>query len=85
MNQIGFFYPAGIRSCANFDDAITAKTGNMRFALDNYRRFISMFGSVVLSIDKDLFEDVISKIKAAKRIKQDSSLHVNDLKEIVKR
>lgn len=64
---------------------IAEKTGNMRFALDNYRRFISMFGSVVLSIDKDLFENVITKVKASKRIKQDSSLHVNDLKEIVKK
>ncbi|KAA3632479.1 MAG: pyruvate, phosphate dikinase, partial [Calditrichaeota bacterium] len=61
------------------------KTGNMRFALDNYRRFISMFGNVVLSIDKDLFEQVISKKKSEKRIKQDSSLQVNDLKDIVKK
>ena len=61
------------------------KTGNMRFALDNYRRFISMFGNVVLSIDKDLFEQIISKKKTEKRIKQDSSLQVNDLKDIIKK
>lgn len=61
------------------------KTGNMRFALDNFRRFIQMFGNVVLSIDKELFETVISKKKTERRIKQDSSLQVNDLKEIVKK
>ncbi len=66
-------------------EALAKETGNMRFALDNYRRFISMFGNVVLGIDKDVFEDVITKKKKDRRIKQDSSLQVNDLKEIVKR
>jgi len=66
-------------------EGLGKKTGNMRFALDNYRRFISMFGNVVLSIDKDLFESVITKKKAERRIRQDSSLQVNDLKDIVKR
>ncbi len=61
------------------------KTGNLRFALDNYRRFISMFGNVVLSIDKDLFENIITKKKAERRVRQDSSLQVNDLKDIVKK
>jgi len=64
---------------------IAEKTGNMWFALDNYRRFISMFGNVVLGIDKDKFEEVITKLKKDRRIKQDSSLQVNDLKEIVKK
>jgi len=60
-------------------------TGNLRFALDNYRRFIGMFGNVVLGIDKDIFEKVITKKKEERRIKQDSSLQVNDLKDIVKK
>ncbi|MFZ5980940.1 MAG: pyruvate, phosphate dikinase, partial [Candidatus Zixiibacteriota bacterium] len=64
---------------------IAEKTGNMWFALDNYRRFIAMFGNVVLGIDKDKFEEVITKLKKDRRIKQDSSLQVNDLKEIVKK
>ena len=64
---------------------IAEKTDNMRFALDNYRRFISMFGNVVLGIDKDLFEGVITKHKKDRRIKQDSSLQENDLKDIVKK
>lgn len=66
-------------------NGLAAISGNMRFALDNYRRFIAMFGNVVLGIDKDVFESVITKTKAERRIKQDSSLQVNDLKNIVKR
>jgi len=64
---------------------VAEKTGNERFALDNYRRFIQMFGNVVLGIDKDLFEDVITKTKKDRRIKQDSSLQATDLKNIVKK
>ena len=66
-------------------EGLGVKTDNMRFALDNYRRFIQMFGNVVLSIDKELFESVITKKKTDRRIKQDSSLQVNDLKEIIKK
>ncbi len=63
---------------------LAEKTGNERFALDNYRRLIAMFGNVVMGIDKDEFEHVISKRKEERRIKQDSSLQENDLKEIIK-
>jgi pyruvate,orthophosphate dikinase len=66
-------------------EGLARKTGSMRFALDNYRRFIAMFGNVVLGLDKDLFEEVITKKKQERRIKQDSSLQVNDLKDIVKK
>ena len=66
-------------------EALSAKTGSQRFALDVYRRFISMFGNVVLGIDKDLFESVITKKKKDRRIKQDSSLQEADLKDIIKR
>ncbi len=66
-------------------EGLGKKTGNLRFALDNYRRFISMFGNVVLSIDKDLFESVITKKKSERRVRQDSSLQINDLKDIIKK
>ncbi len=66
-------------------EGLAAKTGDMRFALDNYRRFIAMFGNVVLGIDKELFENVITKMKAERRVKQDSSLQENDLKAIIKK
>ncbi|MCB2231370.1 pyruvate, phosphate dikinase [bacterium] len=66
-------------------EGLAKKTGNTRFALDNYRRFIQMFGNVVLGIDKDTFEEVITKLKKDRRIKQDSSLQENDLREIIKK
>ncbi len=59
------------------------KTGDGRFVYDNYRRFISMFGNVVLGIDKDVFESVIQKKKKEKKIRHDSSLQVRDLEDIV--
>jgi pyruvate,orthophosphate dikinase len=64
---------------------LAEKTGNERFALDNYRRFIQMFGNVVLGIDKDMFEEVITRKKKDKRIRQDSSLQPTDLKDIIKK
>jgi len=59
------------------------KTGDARFVYDNYRRFISMFGNVVLGIDKDVFEQVIQKKKKEKKIRHDSSLQIKDLEDIV--
>lgn len=67
---------------ANLESFIN-KTGDARFAYDCYRRFISMFGNVVLGIDKELFEVVIHKKKKEKKIRQDSSLQVKDLQDIV--
>lgn len=61
------------------------KTGNMRFALDNYRRFIEMFGEVVMGIDKEQFDEIIQKKKLERRIRQDSSLQEGDLKDIIKK
>ncbi len=64
-------------------DGFIEKTGDSRFGYDNYRRFISMFGNVVLGIDKDVFEQVIHKKKKEKKIRHDSSLQVKDLQDIV--
>ena len=66
-------------------EGIAGKSGNMRFALDNYRRFIQMFGDVVLGIERDAFEAVIQKKKVERRVKHDSSLQVSDLGDIIKR
>ena len=63
---------------------IINKTDNPRFAYDNYRRFIAMFGNVVLGIDKDEFEELIGKKKKQRSIKHDASLSIDDLKDIVK-
>jgi pyruvate,orthophosphate dikinase len=66
-------------------DAIASRTGNDRFAYDIYRRFIQMFGNVVLGIDKEVFESIITKKKKERQIRQDSSLSAEDLKDIVRK
>ncbi|HUU44951.1 MAG TPA: pyruvate, phosphate dikinase [Acidobacteriota bacterium] len=63
--------------------ALIEETDNARFAYDNYRRFIQMFANVVLGIDKDVFEGVITQRKKASRVKRDASLSVDNLKEII--
>jgi pyruvate,orthophosphate dikinase len=59
------------------------KTSNERFAFDSYRRFVQMFGNVVMGLDKSEFEEIIQRKKEAKDIKLDTSLTVEDLKEII--
>ena len=46
--------------------ALAVKTDNPRFAYDSYRRFIQMFGNVVMEIDHDKFESIINSIKEKK-------------------
>lgn len=59
------------------------KTGNERFAYDSYRRFVQMFGDVVMGVDHDLFEEAIEKIKEEKSVKMDTELDADDLKILV--
>ncbi|MFH0702514.1 MAG: pyruvate, phosphate dikinase [bacterium] len=59
-------------------------TDNERFAYDSYRRFLSMFGGVVLEINKNEFETQLDKIKESNGVKLDTELNVNALKEVVK-
>jgi pyruvate,orthophosphate dikinase len=68
------------------DDTIKgliAKSGNERFAWDAYRRFIQMFGNVVMNVEKENFEHIIDKKKEGRGIKLDVELTVEDLKELV--
>jgi pyruvate,orthophosphate dikinase len=70
------------------DDAVEglkARTKNGRFAYDSYRRFIQMFGNVVLEISKDAFEHELDAVKKAKRAKQDTDLNEAALREVVER
>ena len=70
---------------------LAKKTGNERFAWDSYRRFVQMYGDVVLGMkpeDKqqiDPFEAIIEAIKEEKGVELDTQLKVADLKELVKR
>ncbi len=66
-------------------DGLARLTGDERFAYDCYRRFVQMFGNVVLDIDKNQFEEVMEEKKKSRKIKQDSSLQVEDLSDIVKK
>ena len=76
------------------DDAvkgIAAKSGNEWFAWDSYRRFVQMYGDVVLGMkpeskeEIDPFEKIMDDIKDAKGIELDTDFTVDDLKELVKR
>ena len=58
-------------------------TNNERFVNDSYRRLIQMFGSVVLGITDEAFEDVLDEFKKAKGAKVDTDLKAADLKELI--
>lgn len=70
-------------------EGLIAKTGNARFAWDSYRRFVQMFGGVVLGVgalskeDHDPFEEIIDEAKEAKGVELDTDLDVDDLKQMV--
>ncbi len=59
------------------------KTGNPRFVRDSYRRFLQMFGDVVLEVPHHDFEHALQSIKDAKGVKLDTELDVNDLQKVV--
>jgi pyruvate, orthophosphate dikinase len=75
------------------NDAVVAglirKTGNARFAWDSYRRFVQMYGDVVLGMkpanknDIDPFEEIIEHMKESRGVELDTQLSVDDLKELV--
>lgn len=65
-------------------EGLSKATNNARFAYDCYRRFIQMFGDVVLGIDSYKFESILEKAKEIQGVKFDSELTADDLKELVK-
>ena len=60
-------------------------TGNPRFAYDSYRRFISMFGDVVMGVDSQAFEDALTAKKAEVGAKLDTDLSADDLRDLTVR
>ena len=61
------------------------KTGNPRFAYDSYRRFIQMFGDVVMEVEKALFEEILTAEKEKLGIKNDTGLSEDDLKGLIEK
>jgi pyruvate,orthophosphate dikinase len=66
-------------------EGLKARTGNGRFAYDSYRRFIQMYGNVVLEIPKDAFEKKFEEVKEARRAHLDTDLDEDALREVVTR
>jgi pyruvate,orthophosphate dikinase len=64
-------------------DGLARLTGNPRFAYDSYRRFLTMFGNVVLGIPHDKFEQILDQYKEKYGVKLDTELSTEALKEIV--
>jgi pyruvate,orthophosphate dikinase len=64
-------------------EGIIEKTGNPRFAYDIYRRFIDMFGDVVMGCDHEHFEEVIHAAKQKAKVELDNELSAEQLKEVV--
>ena len=68
---------------------LAEKSGNERFAYDSYRRFVQMYGDVVLGMkptnkeDIDPFEEIIQQVKAQRGIKLDNEMSVDELKSLV--
>lgn len=68
---------------------LVKKTNNERFAYDSYRRFVQMYGDVVLGMkpenkeDIDPFEEIIQQVKAERGIKLDNEMSVDELKKLV--
>ena len=71
-------------------EGLARKTGNERFAYDSYRRFVQMYGDVVMGMkpvnkeDIDPFEAIIQKVKAQRGIKLDNEMNVDELKQLVR-
>ena len=66
-------------------EALVKKTGNERFAWDSYRRFIQMFGDVVMGVEHAKFEYILQSVKDENGIHFDNELTVDMLKEVIKR
>ncbi|MEE8564038.1 MAG: pyruvate, phosphate dikinase [Atribacterota bacterium] len=64
---------------------IVEKTKNERFAYDSYRRFMQMFGNVVLGIEHDKFEYLLEELKKELKVQLDTEINCEGLKILVER
>ncbi|CAN5622866.1 pyruvate, phosphate dikinase [soil metagenome] len=63
--------------------ALAAAAGDERFPLDSYRRFVQMYGNVVLGVRGEHFEEILEAKKRARGVKEDTELSADDLRELV--
>ncbi|MBN1556648.1 MAG: pyruvate, phosphate dikinase, partial [Lentisphaerae bacterium] len=66
-------------------DAMITGSGNERFVMDSYRRFIQMFGDVVMGVEHEDFEHELDAVKKKRGVTLDTELTIADLKEVVRR
>ncbi len=66
-------------------EGLAKKSGNERFAYDAYRRFIDMFGDVVMGVDHEHFEEAIHTLKKERGVENDVDLTADDLRVLVDR
>jgi len=66
-------------------EGLAAATGNRRFAMDSYRRFLQMFGDVVEGIEHSVFETALEEVKRAKGVSFDTELDTEALEEVISR
>ncbi len=64
-------------------EGLKARTGNGRFAYDSYRRFLQMFGSVVLQVPKDAFDQKFESVKRLRGARLDTDLDEQALRDVV--
>jgi pyruvate,orthophosphate dikinase len=64
--------------------ALASESGDMKFALDNYRRFLGMYGSIVLNIPSYLFEDAFASNKIQANIYRDADITTDILENVIK-
>jgi len=65
--------------------ALAKKSGSERFAYDSYRRFIQMFGDVVMGVSHEFFEKALDEMKKDRGVEADTDLNADDLKELVEK
>lgn len=66
-------------------ETLAKNTNNSRFAYDSFRRFIQMFGNVVLGIPKEEFEELITQVKEKAKVKLDIELNLEQLKSLIEK
>ncbi|MDI3269472.1 MAG: pyruvate, phosphate dikinase [Bacillota bacterium] len=66
-------------------EALARRSGDLRFARDSYRRFLQMFGDVVLGISHDRFEMILEEVKRGRGLSQDTDLAAEDWQEVIGR